>query len=346
MIRQIIWQESQLKILDQRNIPLTVDYILCSTCREMAESISNLSVRGAPAIGAAAAFGLVLAAQELRELPKERVDPEFREKASNMLKSRPTAVNLSWAVERMLRIYEGVKGKELEDIIDGLEEEALTLYKEDIIINKKIGQIGSSLILEGAQILTHCNAGALATAGYGTALGVVRWVTEQGKKIHIYVDETRPVLQGARLTAWELKQEGIPYTLITDNMAGMLMQKGKIDLVIVGADRIAQNGDTANKIGTYSLAVLANYHGIPFYVAAPSSTFDLTLKSGEEIPIEERDPREVTHVFNQRITPEDCLVFNPSFDVTPAGMISAIITEKGIIENPRKEFISAVLQSD
>ena len=344
MIKPIIWQKTKLKILDQRRIPLAVDYIICSTCREVAECIGNLSVRGAPAIGSAAAFGLVLGAQELKEFPKEGFNHAFREKASNMLQARPTAVNLSWAVERMLRKYESIKEKDLGELTGGLEEEALTIYKEDIVGNKKIGQIGSSLIPEGAQILTHCNAGALATAGYGTALGVVRWAVGQGKKIHVYVDETRPVLQGARLTAWEMKQEEIPYTLITDNMAGMLMQKGKIDLVIVGADRIAQNGDTANKIGTYSLAVLAKYHGVPFYVAAPFSTFDLTLTSGEEIPIEERDPREVTHVFEQRITPEDCRVFNPSFDVTPAGLISAIITEKGIIENPQKENILSVMQ--
>ncbi len=310
----------------------------------MAECIANLSVRGAPAIGAAAAFGLVLGARELRELPKEGFKNAFQEKASHMHQARPTAVNLSWAVERMLNKYRGIREKDIKDIIDILEEEALTIYQEDIITNKKIGEFGSPLIPEGAQILTHCNAGALATAGYGTALGVVRRAVEQGKQIHVYVDETRPVLQGARLTAWELEQEKIPYTLITDNMAAMLMQKGKVDVIIVGADRIAENGDTANKIGTYGLAVLAEFHNVPFYVAAPSSTFDLTLKSGEEIPIEERDSREVTHVFTQRIAPEDCPVFNPSFDVTPVELISAIITEKGIIAKPDKEKIIAVLQ--
>ncbi|UNC92438.1 S-methyl-5-thioribose-1-phosphate isomerase [Candidatus Contubernalis alkalaceticus] len=340
MISPMIWQGNKLKILDQRNIPLSMDYIFCTTCREVEEHIYNLAIRGAPAIGAAAAFGMVLGARELRDFSGNKFETLFRKKALAMLKARPTAVNLSWAVSRMLKEFESLKEKNTGDIIKGLEEEALTIYHEDIEINKKIGQFGASLVSKGAFILTHCNAGALATAGYGTALGIVRKAVEQEKEIHVYVDETRPVLQGARLTAWELEQEEIPYTLITDNMAGMLMQKGNIDLVVVGADRIALNGDTANKIGTYSLAVLAKYHGVPFYVAAPFSTFDLNIKTGEEIPIEERDCREVTHIFNQRISPDGCHVFNPSFDVTPAGLISAIITEKGVIENPRENNIS------
>jgi len=344
MIRPLIWEDKQLKILDQRRIPWSVEYLLCSTSKEVEECIKNLSVRGAPAIGAAAAFGIVLGAMEHGSDSKDYFSISLKDKAGSLMEARPTAVNLFWAVKRMLKKFENIKDNKIKEIVKGLEEEALLIYKEDIHANKKIGELGAFLISKEDKVLTHCNAGALATAGYGTALGVIRSAYKQGKKIEVFVDETRPVLQGARLTAWELREEGIPFTLITDNMAGYLMQKGVIDVVVLGADRIALNGDTANKIGTYSLAVLANYHKIPFYVAAPSSTFDLSLTDGELIPVEERSWEEVTHILEKRIAPEGSKVFNPSFDITPHNLITAIITEKGIIENPDHNKVQSLLK--
>ncbi|PKM82810.1 MAG: S-methyl-5-thioribose-1-phosphate isomerase [Firmicutes bacterium HGW-Firmicutes-13] len=344
-MKPLVWEEKQLKILDQRKIPWTLEYLACSTSEEVEEAIRNLSVRGAPAIGAAAAFGLTLGASSLKfkSVSKENFIQMFREKARKMSEARPTAVNLSWAVNRMLKNLEENEGSPVEEIIKSLEKEALLIFEEDIRINQKIGELGASLISAGDKILTHCNAGALATAGYGTALGVVRKAHEQGKNVEVYVDETRPVLQGSRLTAWELKEEKIPFVLVTDNMAGLLMQKGLINLILVGADRITQNGDTANKIGTYALAVLANYHKVPFYVAAPTSTFDLSLEKGDDIPIEERNAEEVTCILDKRIAPENIKVFNPSFDVTPHYLINAIITEKGIIENPDRDKIRSII---
>lgn len=345
MIKPLVWEKNRLKILDQRKIPWTVEYLICSTPEEVEESIKNLSVRGAPAIGAAAAFGLVLGALALKFKNREVFIRLFQKQAQKMSGARPTAVNLPWAVNMMLRNLEKHKSCPVEEIIKSLENEALLIFEKDIRINRKIGESGASLINTGDRILTHCNAGALATAGYGTALGVIRKANEQGKNIEVYVDETRPVLQGSRLTAWELKEENIPFVLVTDNMAGLLMQKGLIDLILVGADRITQNGDTANKIGTYSLAVLARYHKIPFYVAAPTSTFDLSLEKGHDIPIEERNPEEVTFILDKRIAPENIRVFNPSFDVTPNYLIDAIVTEKGIIKKPGKNKIMSMIQS-
>ncbi len=348
MIKPLVWEGKQLKVLNQRKIPWSVEYLLCSTSAEVEEGIKNLSLRGAPAIGVAAAFGVVLAAMEAGSNSREEFSLFLQEKAQILMCARPTAVNLSWAVHRMLRKFHTIKDNNkdnnIEEIIKGLEEEALLIYEEDIQANKRLGELGADLLSKGEKVLTHCNAGALATAGYGTALGVIRSAHTRGKQIEVYVNETRPVLQGARLTAWELKEEGIPFTLITDNMAGYLMQKGMIDSVVLGADRIALNGDTANKIGTYSLAVLADYHHIPFYVAAPFSTFDLSLAEGELIPVEERNREEVTHILDKRIAPEGAKVYNPSFDITPGDLISAIITEKGIIENPEKNKIQSLLK--
>jgi len=298
-------------------------------------------VRGAPAIGVVAAYGVVLGAKEMAEKTKNFLD--FKAKVeliiNRLAATRPTAVNLFWALKKMKRIVEA--GRSIGDIVAALETEAVNIEEQDVETNKKIGQYGAELLSSREVILTHCNTGALATAGYGTALGVVRAAFEAGKEITVYVDETRPYLQGARLTAWELQQEGIPYYLITDNMAGWLMASGEITCVIVGADRIASNGDTANKIGTYTLSVLAKEHGIPFYVAAPTSTFDLSIKTGKEIPIEERAPEEVLfcHCKDCRIAPYGAKVKNPAFDVTPHENITAIITEKGIINSPNEEKI-------
>lgn len=354
MIQPLAWQEGQLKILDQRKVPWSLEYITCTTSREVAVAIQELAVRGAPAIGAAAAFGLALAA---RGLPGpgagDDADPgltprEFgralEEEARELEGARPTAVNLSWAVRRMMGVYRGLADRGRAEILRGLEEEARQVFLQDIAVNRRMGELGAGLVPPGSRVLTHCNAGALATAGYGTALGVIRKAHRQGKVQEVYVDETRPVLQGARLTAWELKEEGIPHVLVTDNMAGMLMQKKLVDMVLVGADRIASNGDTANKIGTYSLAVLAAYHRLPFYVAAPSYTFDLGLDNGEGIVIEERDPAEVTCFSGQEVAPAGTRAFNPSFDVTPHTLIRAIITEKGIIHGPGRDKISNLLQ--
>jgi methylthioribose-1-phosphate isomerase len=291
-------------------------------------------VRGAPAIGAAAAYGMAQAASALRHEEQDVFFAGLEEAAAGLKATRPTAVNLAWAVDRMFNVAKTQTGDSPAGISEKLMAESLRIAEEDIAVNRRIGDFGAKLVPEGARILTHCNAGALATVRYGTALGVIRSAVSAGKQIRVYADETRPYLQGARLTAWELSRENIPVTLIADNMAGFLMKQGKIDLVIVGADRIAQNGDVANKIGTYSVAVLAAVHKIPFYVAAPYSTFDLSLQNGDEIPIEERCSTEITHFGGRRIAPEGIDCYNPSFDVTPAGYVTAIITEFGIIEKP------------
>ncbi|RQD74982.1 MAG: S-methyl-5-thioribose-1-phosphate isomerase, partial [Candidatus Syntrophonatronum acetioxidans] len=275
---------------------------------------------------------------------REELETDIKKKAEKFLNTRPTAVNLQWALNRMMKKFEESLGEDSPGIFNVLEEEARRIFEEDIQVNKKIGKWGASLIAKGDKILTHCNAGALATAGYGTALGVIRKAHSLGKEIEVFVDETRPVLQGARLTAWELKEEKIPFTLVTDNMAGFLMQKNMLNMVLVGADRITSRGDTANKIGTYALAVMAEYHQVPFYVAAPSYTFDMELERGEDIPIEEREGEEITYILDQRIAPEGVKVFNPSFDVTPHHLIKGIITEKGIIKNPDGDKISSLLK--
>ena len=303
-----------------------------------------MTVRGAPAIGVAAAMGAALGALHLPSLSPKDFRRKFFAICDEIAQARPTARNLFWALERMKHCFNRTKQSSQYDIVKKFVSEAKRIYSEDIEINRRMGKYGSKLIADGDNILTHCNAGALATAGYGTALGVIRSAYEQGKKLHVYVDETRPVLQGARLTAWELKKEKIPFTLITDNMAGFLMQQGKIDKIIVGADRIAANGDTANKIGTYSLAVLACAHRIPFYVAAPQSTIDVSLKTGAAIPIEERKKEEVTHFKGVRSAPAGTKVYNPAFDITAAEYITAIITEKGIITKPYRASIARILK--
>ncbi|MBP1700755.1 MAG: translation initiation factor, aIF-2BI family, partial [Deltaproteobacteria bacterium] len=291
-------------------------------------------IRGAPAIGVAAAMGIALAAKKTLTTRPETYRKHLEKVCHEMRQTRPTAVNLFWAVDRMKRILDQIHVYGIEKTKAKLVKEALRIYKEDVKINKKIGEVGKRLINNGDGVLTHCNAGALATAGYGTALGVLYAAWAEGKRFHVYVDETRPMLQGARLTAWELSQAKIPVTVLADNMSGWLMKQGRIDLVMVGADRIARNGDTANKIGTYSLAVLASHHHIPFYVAAPTSTLDLQLASGEEIPIEERAEEEVSHIGGRRIAPKGIKIFNPAFDVTPHQFIRGIITEKGIVRKP------------
>lgn len=326
----IKFTEDRLDLLDQTKLPREVVYIKCDNYRCVAEAIKNMKVRGAPAIGVAAAYGLVLAALEYKHLKVGDFVSKVNEAAQTLRLTRPTAVNLSWALERMLSI---TKRKELavKDMVDQMYHEAILIEKEDLQMNMRMAQWGCNLIPKKAKILTHCNAGALATAGYGTALGIIREAFKQGKLEMVYADETRPLLQGARLTAFELVEDGIPTTLITDNMAAYLMQLGKIDCIVVGADRIAKNGDVANKIGTYGVAVLAKYHNIPFYVAAPASTFDLSLSSGKEIPIEERKGEEIKNLGGIPIAPEKVNVVNPAFDITPHNLITAIVTDRGIL---------------
>ena len=334
MIRTVAWKNNAVVLIDQKALPLAERYVTCRHYQEVISAIKDLTVRGAPAIGVAAAMAAALGAIHLSQLTPKKFHRNFYKICDEIAQSRPTARNLFWALERMKRCLDTVLASGKQDFVRKLVSEAKHICAEDIEVNRQMGKNGSVLIADGDNILTHCNAGALATAGYGTALGVLRTAREQGKKLHVYVDETRPVLQGARLTAWELKKERIPATLIADNMAGFLMQQGKIDKIIVGADRIAANGDTANKIGTYSLAVLACVHDIPFYVAAPLSTIDTSLKTGSAIPIEERSGTEVTHLRKIQTAPNGMKVYNPAFDVTPAQYISAIITEKGILKKP------------
>jgi methylthioribose-1-phosphate isomerase len=332
------WTGNSLRLLDQRKLPFIEEYVECKTHEEVAHAIKEMIVRGAPAIGVTAAFGYVLGFREYRSGDLKEWMKRVKEVLS---RTRPTAVNLFWALNRMEKVFlENLKNENLEEI---LEEEALKMAYEDIETNRAIGRNGAELIEDGSTILTHCNAGALATVDYGTALGVIRAAVEAGKRVRVFADETRPYLQGARLTAWELMKDGIEVYVITDNMAGWLMKRGMIDAVVVGADRIALNGDTANKIGTYSLAVLAKRNNVPFYVAAPISTIDPTIKSGDEIPIEERRAEEVTHCGGNRIAPEGVKVLNPAFDVTENSLITAIITEKGVIKPPFEENIKKIL---
>lgn len=333
-IRTLEWKKGKLLLLDQRKLPLREIYVPCSTHLDVAAAIRTMIVRGAPAIGVAAAFGMVLGAGKI----KSKDYPSFRREMERigdlLVATRPTAVNLLWAVERCQDLVNQNRQEPVEKIRSLLEREAVRILREDIEANRAMGRQGQILIPDGASILTHCNAGALATAGYGTALGVIRAASEAGKSVQVFVDETRPFLQGARLTAWELMKEKIACTLITDNMAGSLMARGRIDLAIVGADRIAANGDAANKIGTYSVAVLCHVHRLPFYVAAPLSTIDLKTKTGREIPIEERPAKEVAAFGGKRVAPRGVRIFNPAFDVTPNRYIRAIITEKGVAQKP------------
>jgi methylthioribose-1-phosphate isomerase len=333
------YREGQLELIDQRVLPHELSYRAFGSAAEVAEAIRAMVVRGAPAIGCAAAYGVALEAQRLAEraLDASEFDAAMERGFKILAESRPTAVNLFWALERMRRAFELGRASPASTRAAELLALADAIAAEDVRICRKLGENGAALLADGARVLTHCNAGALATAGHGTALGVVRSAVEAGKRIAVIADETRPFLQGARLTAWELAQDGIPVTLITDNMAGYLMSKGEIDCAVVGADRIAANGDVANKIGTYSVAVLAKEHGLPFYVVAPTSTFDLTLSSGEEIPIEERNTNEVTHVQGVRLAPEGIRIRNPAFDVTPNHLVSAIVCENGVARPPYVE---------
>jgi methylthioribose-1-phosphate isomerase len=344
MIKTVTWKNNTVVLIDQNALPLAEIYVACRSYQEVISAIKDLTVRGAPAIGVAAAMAAALGAVALPPAPQEKFRQEFYRICDEIARSRPTARNLFWALERMKNSLDKALASGRKNLVRELISEARKVGAEDIESNRQMGINGNVLIADGDNILTHCNAGALATAGYGTALGVLRAAQEQGKKLHVYVDETRPVLQGARLTAWELKKEKIPATLITDNMAGFLMQQGKIDKIIVGADRIAANGDTANKIGTYSLAVLACEHGVPFYVAAPLSTIDVSLKNGSAIPIEERPDKEVTHFRGMQTAPDGTTVYNPAFDITPAKFISAIITEKGVIKKPYRQSIRSLLK--
>ena len=408
-IRTIFWEDRSVVLIDQQALPLTERYVTCSDYHQVIAAINDLTIRGAPAIGVAAAMGIALGVLNLEASSPDTFRQSFDAICGQFAATRPTARNLFWAIDRMNHCFDSVfctfeerqpgpeaatgngwngqefsggcffpppercfltdgaasrlfvarrQGNAIGDdprtimpekgrdpwrrIREALVAEAIRICEEDIAINRRLGAKGRDLIPDGARILTHCNAGALATAGYGTALGVIRAAFEEGKKIHVYIDETRPVLQGARLTAWEMMREGIPCTLMTDSMAGFLMKQGKVDLVIVGADRIAANGDAANKIGTYTLAVLARMHGIPFYIAAPLSTIDPALSDGSAIPIEERRPEEVTHVGCVRTAPEGITVWNPAFDITPHGLITAIITEAGVLRPPFATGIQAL----
>ena len=330
MVPTIEWKDGIVRMLDQTRLPLEVTFFDCRTYHDVAKGIKDLIIRGAPAIGVAAAMGVALGAQEINTKNFKNFYDELEKVCNHIGSTRPTAVNLFWAINRMKEFTLSNKEKPIIEIKKVLIDEANRILQEDIEACKTMGRHGAQFIKDGDTILTHCNAGALATGGYGTALGVIRAAKEEGKEIKVFADETRPVLQGARLTAWELMEDGIAVTLITDNMAGYFMKKGMINLCIVGADRIARNGDVANKIGTYSVAVLAREHGIPFYVAAPLSTIDFNIPSGEHIPIEERNPAEVSHIFGKtQIAPSKVRILNPAFDVTPARYIAAIITEKG-----------------
>ena len=342
MLPTIAWQGEDIVMVDQRKLPADEIYVTCRNVNDIAKAIRNMVIRGAPAIGVCAAMGLALGAARLKATGSKQFTTDFQRNCDLLAETRPTAVNLFWAIERMKRAFsEGaLAGESVAALKTRLRAEADRIHDDDVASCRAIGVNGAALVPAEANILTHCNAGALATAGYGTALGVIRGAIEAGRKVRVLADETRPVLQGARLTAWELVKDGIDTTVITDNMAGAIMRAGDIDLVVVGADRIAANGDTANKIGTYSVAVLAKEHGIPFYVAAPWSTIDLATSDGDAIPIEERTPREVTHVGNTRLAPEGAQVRNPSFDVTPHKYITAIITERGVYRAPFSESLA------
>jgi methylthioribose-1-phosphate isomerase len=337
VIDTIQWTEAGVVMIDQTKLPREETYVTCTDYRQVAAAIRSMVIRGAPAIGVAAAMGIALGMQQAQSAD------EFEQICETLARTRPTAVNLFWAIDRMRRRFAELRHHSLEQIRRELVAEAQQIRLEDIAINECIGRNGAPLIPDGKTVLTHCNAGALATAGYGTALGVIRAAVAAGKKIDVFADETRPFLQGARLTAWELQHDRIPATLITDNMAGHFLHSGRIGCVIVGADRIAANGDVANKIGTYSLAVLAKENGVPFFVAAPISTLDLNLAAGSQIPIEQRASVEVTHVFGVAVAPDDVAVENPAFDVTPNRYITAIVTERGVAYPPYVESLQKLV---
>jgi methylthioribose-1-phosphate isomerase len=344
-VETIRWENEELSIVDQTLLPERFEYITLNTVQDVWDAIKALKVRGAPAIGVCAALGLIVGIREKKPAASAEAITAAHESARFLATSRPTAVNLFWALDRMTRVADALpQDTSVDAIIDRLEEEAVAILDEDRRVCRAIGGYGAALIKENTGVLTHCNAGGLATADYGTALGVLFRAHEEGRHFHVYADETRPLLQGARLTAWELKKAEIDVTLICDSMAAQVMKEGKIQMVIVGADRIAANGDAANKIGTYSLAVLAHAHSIPFYVAAPLSTFDSALPDGEAIPIEQRDPAAITHGFGLRTAPEGVDVYSPAFDVTPAHLIAGIVTEEGVLHAPNKESIARCLE--
>ncbi len=340
MIQTLEWTDSGVRFIDQTKLPTEETYVNCRTCEQVADAIRNMVVRGAPAIGVAAAMGIALGVKNSKAETVAELKPEFDRCCELIRQTRPTAVNLFWAIRRMREKLESIRIRPLQQVKKTLIEEAQRMHAEDIAANQAMGRLGATLMPASGGVLTHCNAGALATCGYGTALGVIRAAVEQGKKINVFADETRPFLQGARLTAWELVKDGIPTTVISDNMSGAMMRQGKIGAVVVGADRIAANGDVANKIGTYTVAVLAKEHNIPFYVAAPFSTIDMETPDGSGIPIEQRNPREITHIAGKAIAPEGVQVENPAFDVTPAKYVTAIITERGIARAPYTESIA------
>ena len=345
MLPTIEWRTDSVVMIDQRKLPASETYVTCKTATDVAKAIKTMVIRGAPAIGVAAAMGIALGMLKSKATGTKQFTTEFQKTCDLMAGTRPTAVNLFWAIERMKRTFADAAqgGCSVDELKQRLVADAQRIHDEDVASCRAMGAHGATLVPDTARILTHCNAGALATAGYGTALGVVRAAVEQGKKIAVMADETRPFLQGARLTAWELVKDGIDTTVITDNMSASMMRLGHVDLVVVGADRIAANGDVANKVGTYGVAVLAKEHGIPFYVAAPISTVDLGTADGDGIPIEERNAREVTHVGKSRVTPEGAHIRNPAFDVTPAKFVTAIITERGIARAPYSESLALLV---
>ena len=341
-VQTLKWFDGRLQMIDQRVLPARFEYLSYSSASEVAEGIRSMVVRGAPAIGCAAAYGIALEALALRQHKREAFAVALERGFAVLAASRPTAVNLFWALARMRGVWQVGQHLSLTEIAASLLHEAHEIAAEDVRINRAMGVYGAALLADGARVLTHCNAGALATAGHGTALGVIRSAVEAGKQISVIADETRPFLQGARLTAWEMVQEKIPVTLITDNMSGHLMSRGEIDAVVVGTDRVAANGDVANKIGTYMVAVLAQRHGIPFYVACPLSTIDLTIPDGAAIPIEERSPDEVTGFRDCQWAAPGVAVRNPAFDVTPAELVTALITEKGVVMRPNRQSVAAL----
>ena len=346
MLPTIEWRDDAVVMIDQRKLPEQERYVECRTAPEVARAIKTMVIRGAPAIGVAAAMGLAMSVARSKAKGTTRLAGEFYKLCDLMAGTRPTAINLSWAVNRMKRVFsEGIlAGHSVEEVATKLRDEAQAIHDEDVASCRAMGAHGATVLPDGARVLTHCNAGSLATAGYGTALGVIRAATEQGKRISVVANETRPFLQGARLTAWELLREGIDTTVVIDSMAGPLMRDGQVDLVIVGADRIAANGDVANKIGTYSVAVLAQSHGLPFYVAAPTSTIDLAMSEGGQIPLEERNAREVTHFGRSRLAPEGAHIRNLSFDITPHQYVSAVITERGVCRPAYSDSLRGVVE--
>jgi methylthioribose-1-phosphate isomerase len=346
MIQTLEWTDQGVLFIDQTKLPTEETYVTCTTHEQVADVIRTMVVRGAPAIGVSAAMGIALGAKNSKAANVGEFKREFDQICDVIGKTRPTAVNLFWAIRRMQKKFDILHTLSVAEIKKALIEESQRMHAEDIAANQAMGHHGATLMPDKGGVLTHCNAGALATAGYGTALGVIRAAVEQGKKIHVYADETRPFLQGSRLTAWELMKDGIPTTVISDNMAGAMMKQGKIEAIVVGADRIAANGDVANKIGTYTIAILAKEHGIPFYVAAPISTVDLATSDGSKIPIEQRNAREVTHIAGKQMVPNGVSIENPAFDVTPAKYVTAIITERGIARAPYEQSLRGLVGTE